>query len=246
MTREERQANAMGRLILFDVDKTPISINHGNLPQRQALNTASKQVHGIPHAFEGEAFVGGKDLPMMVEVYRRYGLVVGNTDSWPDISAFKAPYFWQLTRNLAAWTHGTVRSGVPELLDSLASIRGVHLGLETGNFREAAFIKLRRYGSDQYFTGGGFGGNQMQRSAVVANAIANCQSPPDRTYLPEAVFVIGDSASDVEAGHANGVMTLAVATGFHSLENLAGLNPSYALPGLSDTAQVLDLLLSEH
>ena len=84
----------------------------------------------------------------------------------------------------------------------------------------------------------------MQRSEVVANAIANCQSRSDRAFRPEEVFVVGDSPADIEAGNANGVMTLAVATGSHPLEYLAGFNPTCALPDLSDTARVLDLLLN--
>ena len=234
----------MKRLVLFDIDNTLISINRGNLPQRQALNAAFEQVHGIPDAFEDEAFTGGMDLPMMVEVYRRHGFSTGNSHTSPDMSAFKEAYFRQLTGNLETWTDGTICPGVPGLLDALASTQGVHLGLETGNFREAAFIKLRRYGLDGYFRDGGFGGDHMQRSEVVANAIANCQSRSDRAFRPEEVFVVGDSPADIEAGNANGVMTLAVATGSHPLEYLAGFNPTYALADLSDTARVLDLLLN--
>ena len=57
------------------------------------------------------------------------------------------------------------------------------------------------------------------------------------------MFLIGDSPSDVEAGNANGVITLAVATGFYSAEDLAKLNPGYVLPDLSNTEAVLSLLL---
>ena len=234
----------MKRLVLFDIDNTLISINRGNLPQRQALNAAFEQVHGIPDAFAEEAFTGGMDLPMMVEVYRRYGFSAGNSPTPPDMPAFKEAYFRLLTGNLATWADGTVCPGVPALLDALASTQVVHLGLETGNFREAAFIKLRRYGLDGYFRDGGFGRDHMRRSEVVANAIADCQSRSDRAFRPEEVFVVGDSPADIEAGNANGVMTLAVATGSHPLEYLAGFNPTCALPDLSDTVQVLDLLLN--
>ena len=83
-----------------------------------------------------------------------------------------------------------------------------------------------------------------ERSQVVASAIVNCQERSGRSYGPEEVFLIGDSVSDVAAGNANGILTIAVGTGFYSLEDLAKLNPSYVLPDLSDTAEVLALLLS--
>ena len=59
---------------------------------------------------------------------------------------------------------------------ALASATGVQMGLATGNFRESAFIKLRRYGLDSYFREGGFGGDHPERPAVVADAIEKCQA----------------------------------------------------------------------
>ncbi len=132
---------------------------------------------------------------------------------------------------------------MPSLLEALALDSRVQLGLETGNFREAAFIKLGRYGLDVYFEDGGFGGDYTERRQVVAGAIASCQGKSGRTYGPGEVFLIGDSTSDVEAGNANGVRTLAVATSFYSAEDLAKLNPSYVATDLSDTDAVLALLL---
>lgn len=86
----------MQRLVLFDIDQTLISLNGGNRPQRQALDVAFEQVHGIPHAFQDVTFTGGMDLPLMVEVYRKWGLIDDGQDL-PDLSDFKAAYFDQLT-----------------------------------------------------------------------------------------------------------------------------------------------------
>lgn len=179
----------------------------------------------------------------MVEVYQRYGFMTGDTDSLPDMSDFKVAYFRNLTENLESWTAGTVCVGVPELLDTLASNPNVRLGLETGNFREAAFIKLRRYGLDGYFGDGGFGGDHMERGEVVANAAAACQNRSERRYRPQEVCVIGDSPADIQAGCTNGFRTIAVATGSHRLEYLAEFNPTYALPDMSCTDRVRYLLL---
>ena len=236
----------MQRLVLFDIDQTLVRIGSGNRPQRQALNLAFAQVHGIPNAFDEVTFAGGMDLPLMVEVYRKWGLSTGGVDDLLNLlylSDFKAAYFDHLTRELAAWAEGVVCPGAPDLLEALASNPRVRLGLETGNFREAAFIKLRRYGLDTFFEDGGFGGDYINRRQVVASAVASCQERYGRTYKPGEVFLIGDSPADVEAGNANGVVTLAVATGHYSAEDLAKFNPSHVLPDLSDTEGVLTLLL---
>ena len=132
--------------------------------------------------------------------------------------------------------------GVPGLLEALALNPRVQLGLETGNFREAAFIKLNRYGLDAFFEDGGFGGDHSERHQVIAAAISSSQRNFGQTYGLGNVFLIGDSPSDIQAGNANEVRTLAVATGSYSKEDLARFNPSYVLPDLSDTEEVLALL----
>ena len=233
----------MQRLVLFDIDQTLVSIGGGNRPQRHALNIAFEQVHGFPQAFEDVAFTGGMDLPLMVEVYRKWGLMSGGLEDLPDLSDFKAAYFDHFTTALETWIEGEICRGVPELLEALASDPRVQLGLETGNFREAAFIKLRRYGMDRFFDAGGFGGDYTDRGQVVAGAIASCQEESGRTYSPGEVWLIGDSSSDIEAGNANVVRTLVVSTGFYSAADLSKLNPSHVLPDLSYTKGVLALLL---
>ena len=230
----------MQRLILFDVDQTLVSVWGGDVI---ALNAAFEQVHGIAEAFREFTFAGGLDLPLMIEAYRKWGIMTDGAGKIPDLSVFKAAYFEHLTRILETWTKGMVCPGVPELLESLASDSKVQLGLETGNFRESAFIKLHRYGLDVYFGEGGFGGDHFERREVVASAIAKCQERSGRTYSPGEIFLVGDTPHDVEAGRANGVRTLAVATGKYTLEELTRLNPTYVLPDLSDTERVLRLLL---
>ena len=53
----------------------------------------------------------------------------------------------------------------------------------------------------------------MTRTEVVADAIARCQALSGRVYDSGEIFLIGDSPSDVEAGKANGIKTVAVANG---------------------------------
>ncbi len=227
-------------LVLFDIDRTLISVTNSS---RQALNMAFEHVHSIPDAFQDVPFSGTMDLQLMVEVYQKWGLVPSGSTELPGLSDFKTAYFHQLRAVLETWAEGGVCPGVLDLLEALVSDVRVQLGLQTGNFREAAFIKLRRYGLDGFFEDGGFGGDHTERRKAVASAISSCQERSGRVYGPGEVFLIGDSPSDVEAGNANGVLMLAVGTGSHPVEELAKLNPSFVLPDLSDTERVLALLL---
>ncbi len=232
----------MQRLILFDVDLTLVSSTECNL---LALNCAFEQVHGIPNAFNDVVFGGGLDLPLMTEIYRKWELSKGNPNETPDLSEFKAVYYKHLASRLETWTQGYACPGAGDLLEALAREPGVQLGLETGNFREAAFIKLRKFGLDVFFEEGGFGGDWMTRTDVVADAIARCQANSGRVYDSAEIFLVGDSPSDIEAGKANGINTVAVATGRCDTQTLRALRPTFVFKDLSDTDRLLAALLGK-
>lgn len=227
----------MQRLILFDVDQTLLSTRGGD---RKALNTAFGELYGIEDAFDGVGFGGRMDLSIMAEVYRINDVAEGDK----RLGEFKIRYFGHLARILPDWDSGIVYPGVRELLQALVSEQGVQLGLATGNFREAAFIKLKRYELDGFFGEGGFGGDHPERPEVVADAIARCQELAAKEYERNEIFVIGDSVSDVQAGQANGINSVAVATGHYDAARLAALGPTFVFEDLSDTQEVLNALLA--
>ena len=228
------------RLILFDVDQTLVSLRGSS---GRALDTAFQEVYGIPEASVGMIPPGSLDLALMKEMYRKWQLTPGGSSAMPDLTDFKSVYFKHLRELLETWTDGEVCPGVSVLLEALASEPDVQLGLETGNFRESAFIKLRKFGLDTYFKDGGFGGEHMDRTEVVASAIAACQERSGRTYFNDQIVVVDDTPSDIQAGYANHVQTLAVATGHYTADELREHRPSYILQDLSDTAGVIKLLL---
>ena len=226
----------MHRLILFDVDQTLISTRGGD---RKALNDTFRELHGIDDAFEGISFGGRMDLSIMGQVYLHWGVPEGDR----CLGDFKARYFELLEQVLKDWEMGIVYPGIPELLRALDSRAEVQMGLATGNFRESAFIKLRKYGLDTFFEEGGFGGDHLDRPKVVADAILKCQTLSGMVYEREDIFVIGDSVSDVEAGRANGINSVAVATGHYDTVKLKALGPTFVFEDLSDTERVLGALL---
>ena len=155
----------MQRLILFDVDQTLISTRGGD---RKALNDTFQELHGIDDAFEGISFGGRMDLSIMGQVYSHWGVAEGDR----CLGDFKARYFELLEQVLKDWEMGIVYPGIPELLKALDSRAGVQMGLATGNFRESAFIKLRKYGLDTFFEEGGFGGEAGRANGINSVAVA--------------------------------------------------------------------------
>jgi len=105
--------------------------------------------------------------------------------------------------------------GFPQLLAALRDA-GVRLGLATGNFSEAARIKLEYYGIAEYFEGGGFGEVSLDRSDVVAAAIRNVANGA----RPSDVLVVGDTPHDITSATANGAIGVGAATGKFTVEEL--------------------------
>jgi phosphoglycolate phosphatase-like HAD superfamily hydrolase len=56
--------------------------------------------------------------------------------------------------------------------------------------------------------------------------------------------IIGDSVHDVKCGKEYGARSIAVATGFHSKEELLSAEPDVLLDDLSDYRAVIQVILS--
>ena len=80
---------------------------------------------------------------------------------------------------------------------------------------------------------------------MVAAAIKCCQAASGLVYRAGEVFLVGDTPSDIEAGIANRVEIIAVATGAYSADDLANFHPGHVLPDLADTGAVLNLIFGK-
>ena len=58
----------------------------------------------------------------------------------------------------------------------------------------------------------------------------------------QRAVVIGDTPHDIACAKAAGVRMLAVATGFYSVDELTAAGADVAVPDLTDTTRVLEML----
>jgi len=129
--------------------------------------------------------------------------------------------------------------GFPELLAALTD-GGARIGLATGNFSEAATIKLKHYGIGEYFRGGGFGEESTERGDVVAAAIrvvANGASAKD-------ILVVGDTPHDITSALENNVVAVGVATGNYTTEELSAAGAHAVYQDFADWQSAAEQLLS--
>lgn len=224
----------MERIVLFDIDLTMIR-THG--AGSAAMTEVLHGLTGIEDGFAGVEFGGRTDVSLLREALSRHGLA--GRDFEPLLARFKAAYHPVLERELMR-RGGVVLPGVPGLLDALAARPGVRLGVATGNFRDAAVIKLRHFELWDRFAGGGFADDGEERAEIVAAAIRRMSGP-----APVAeVVVFGDSPHDVVAAKANGATVVGVATGGSSTEVLAATGADFVFDDLADTAAVLRVVFS--
>src|SRR5207248_2087626 len=107
-------------------------------------------------------------------------------------------------------------------------------GLLTGNTRAGAQRKLAHFGLWDYFPFGGFGDDHLDRDDVARMALAEAESHLGAAVDPASVWVIGDTPLDVRCAKAVGANAVAVATGWHALEELHATGADLVLEHLAD------------
>ena len=122
--------------------------------------------------------------------------------------------------------------GVETLLEHLASLENVELGLLTGNLKEAAQIKLQNVGIDHYFSFGGYGDSHADRNDVAVAAVENARDTI-ASFSSDHVWVIGDTANDIRCARHVGAKVLAVETGGVSAESLRAADPDLQMRDLA-------------
>lgn len=216
----EREA----RWIFFDIDGTLLYARGAG---RRAFRNAFRDALGWEQGVEHINFYGATDL----DVFRRIAAERGEV-STPEMERC---FFDRLAVELDLCLNESppeVFSGVPELLRELFG--RFSLGIITGNIEATAKQKLRHAGLLGFFNAGGFG-----CGCDHADRIEIARMALERVGHPRAAALVGDTPRDVEAAQANGMCSIAVATGGVDEEALRAARPDYLFPDLSDTQQVL-------
>ena len=203
-------------------------------------------------ANSGTGGAGGYVVACVTIVARQEPLVgqAGRTDRWIArriFEKFSVPYseenFTRLIDGYIAALPTTllnprarVLPGVREILAQADARDDVVQGLLTGNLRRGAQTKLGHHGLWDFFPFGGFADDAEMRNEISPHALRRANEHAQITFSPDRVWVIGDTPHDIECGRVIGACTLAVATGSHTVTQLAEHQPDAVLPDLADVA----------
>ena len=215
---------------LFDIDGTLLSSGGAG---QAAMEHALERVFGITGPTEGIGYAGRTDRAITTDMLRYHG--VAPTDQ--VVSTFLNAYLDQLPHELAACP-GLILPGVCEVLRRLKESPDFALSLLTGNFQRGAHVKLQHYDLLHYFNGGGFGDHHRDRDDVARAAVDDVRAEY-KAHDSLEFRVIGDTPADIQCGRAIGAVTVAVATGVYSAEELKQTAPDFLFEDLSDIEQVL-------
>jgi phosphoglycolate phosphatase len=222
----------MPTFVLFDIDGTLVSLDGAG---SRSLNRAMEDLLGIPNGFREVNFAGKTDLQIIREGLEKFDLL----DRDDLLHSLLDRYLAYLPTEVAT-SMGHVKEGVKELLFNLQDLRGVYLGLLTGNVEAGARLKLNTFGLNRFFPVGAFGDDSENRNLLLPFAVQRLLDSESIEVGYEDCVVIGDTPSDVECAQVHGASSIAVATGTYSLEQLKKTTADLVLSDLSNTEQIVE------
>lgn len=216
----------MLRLVLFDIDGTLIQSGGAGV---KAFARSFADEFGVRDGVETMQFAGRTDTGLAREVFQRHGI----NPSTENFDRFFARYVHWLAHNLHQF-QGRICPGADDFLRQFGiSSNQPILGLLTGNIRLGAEIKLRHFNLWEPFVTGAFADDHHGRNEIAGVARARGEALTGRKIHGDEILVIGDTPLDIECGRAIGAKVLAVATGQHSVADLASHRPDWVLPDLA-------------
>ena len=220
-------------ICLFDIDGTLLSSGGAG---KAALEAALTQDFAIPIRAK-VPYSGRTDRAIVRELFHVHGI----EETAANLERIFAGYLRRLPEYLHT-LNGSVLPGIKRLLEILGQREDVAVGLLTGNVRAGAKVKLGHFGLFDSFAFGGFGDHHFDRDDVAREALQEVRRHVGSHVVSEQVWVIGDTPLDVRCARAIGARVAAVATGIHTLDDLAGTGADLLLPDLADPTPLLQRL----
>lgn len=225
------------RLFLFDIDGTLVTARGAG---RLALRRALEAVYGTAGPIDRYDFRGRTDQRIVFDLLTEVGL--------PDAvirerlaRCFDA-YVEELERQIGDGGRVRVLPGVAEIVRTLSTRDDTLVGLLTGNIEAGARVKLRPTGLWPLFKVGAFGSDHTDRRCLPEVACVRAHALLGRVVPFDRVTIIGDTPLDVDCARACGAVAVAVATGQHPADELAGCAPDLLFSDFSDVTTVLAAL----
>jgi len=230
----------MGRLLLWDIDGTLI---RGGGVGSAALNGAAAVVLGKPVVGQPVVMHGKTDPQILIELFLAAEVAEDAIVELLPAAIVEAERLLALTEGDLR-RRGEVIGGVIEVLERVGTVPSVRQTLVTGNLLANAALKLAAFDLTPYFDVevGSYGTDHVDRNELVPIALERVARLRGERYLPQEVWVIGDTPGDLACARAAGVRCLLVGTGQIPIAELRSLDADAVLADLTNTDEVVEIL----
>ncbi len=230
--------NTNNKWIFFDIDGTLLYARGSG---REAFRLAFDEALGWMQNVEHINFHGATDL----DVFRKICIERGEI-STPEM---ERAFFDCLAPALDAQMKKNrieIFPNIGRILPMLSNVRneyrtpvssGWKLGIVTGNIKATAKLKLKHAGLSEYFDERGFGCgcDHEDRVEIARHAW-------ERAGKPKRAVLIGDTPSDIHAAKANGMTSIAVATGGYDFQTLEKAGADFVFEDFTDDDRLFTVL----
>lgn len=212
-------------LILFDIDGT--LVRRAGPHHREALEKAIRDVTEMETTTNGIPVQGMLDRDIVAMMLRQAGASETFVRRHMPAIVTRAQRIYERS---CPDLRSKVCPGARMLLYRLFR-RGVVSGLVTGNLTAIGWKKMERAGLRRYLRFGAFAELARDRAGLVRIAIREARR---EGWINGAspIALIGDHPNDIRAARANGVRSIAVATGLAPVDELAAHSPDVLVPDM--------------
>jgi phosphoglycolate phosphatase-like HAD superfamily hydrolase len=214
-------------VVLFDVDETLV---HTGGSGARSWKAAFEKLYGIP-ADIGEHSSAGETDPQVARATFKGVLDRDPTDD--ELDRLYAQYLLHLAEDILVSEQYRVLPGAEHTLVKLGEA-GVLLGLVSGAMEGAARTKLIPANLNRFFIFGAYGSDSPDRAELTGLAIDKAIRLHGE-LSPDQVFVVGDTPHDIEATKAAGAVSVGVASGHYSIDELSKAGGDHVLASLEDS-----------
>jgi phosphoglycolate phosphatase-like HAD superfamily hydrolase len=213
-------------VVLFDVDETLV---HTGGSGARSWKAAFQRLHGVPADIGAHSSAGETDPQVARETFTA---VLGRDPSDDDLDRLYGQYLLHLADDIVVSEQYRVLPGAEQTLIALGEA-GVMLGLVSGAMEGAARTKLFPANLNRFFIFGAYGSDSPDRAELTLLAIEKA-TRLHRGLTPSQVFVVGDTPRDIDAAAAAGAVSVGVASGNYSVDELVAAGGVHVLKSLED------------
>jgi phosphoglycolate phosphatase len=227
-TRKRREVAKTPKpvVVLFDVDETLV---HTGGSGARSWKAAFDKLYGVPADIGEHSSAGETDPQVARETFKG---VLGRNPSDDELDRLYALYLLHLAEDILVSAQYRALPGAEQTLVKLGE-EGVMLGLVSGAMEGAARTKLIPANFNRFFIFGAYGSDSPDRAELTGLAIDKAVRLHGQ-LTPDQVYVVGDTPHDIEATKAAGAVSVGVASGHYSIDQLEEAGGDHVLGSLED------------